>query len=877
MNAKRPKQNLWRRLVVGLFTVVVVSLSSICPAAYAEDTAVAGQRHVAEPIAKVSWSDLLERQAAVDAGPQRARPIANEPPMPKPLPREYGQAPTLQPSTGAAPDATATPGSVQMTLIPVATDFQAIPDNFTRIPPDTHGAVGPNHVMTMLNTQVRIQTRGGTNVSTVGLSTFWSPTGGSSPFDPRLLYDQQSGRWLATCDSDRRSAAASVLIAISDSDDPTGGWTFFRIDADPTDIDWPDFPDIGFNDTWIAISNNMFTVSSDAYSGTAMWVIDKSTALSGGPLTLTYFAAGFDVAGGARGFAIRVCQTFGSEPTLYLVDNAGYSSGGVPLIRLSRITGTAASPAWSTVPGSAFSTSGLFLVAIDFNPFMINASQLGTSVRIATNDDRLINAVFRNGHIFFSHAGGLPGGGSANRTAAFWYEVDPAAMPGPIVQSGAIDGGTDVHHFFPSIAANANGDVVVAFTRSDAGRYAEAAYVSRLAGDPAGSMSAVTAFKAGEDSYEKDFGTGSVRWGDYSATVVDPVDDFGFWTIQEYAMEDVGSGSSADRWGTWWAQLTGDQDGDGVPDGSDNCPGIANPGQVDSDGDGNGDPCDLCPGFDDNIDGDGDGVPDDCDGCPGDPNKDDPGVCGCGVADIDSDFDLVPDCIDACPGSPDQLDADGDNVPDGCDVCAGFDDNLDADSDGVPDGCDICPGFDDNVDSDSDGVPDGCDLCAGFDDNIDGDGDGVPDGCDMCAGSDDNLDADADGVPDGCDICTGGDDNVNSDGDGIPDDCDNCPLVDNPGQEDADTDGIGDACCCSGFRRGDIDYSLNEPSEVDSSDLGMLVTFLFNPPGSVVLPCEQEGNLDASSGPIFVDSSDLGKLIEYLFAEPGSVSLISCP
>jgi penicillin-binding protein 1A len=42
-------------------------------------------------------------------------------------------------------------------------------------------------------------------------------------------------------------------------------------------------------------------------------------------------------------------------------------------------------------------------------------------------------------------------------------------------------------------------------------------------------------------------------------------------------------------------QPAADGDGDGVPDASDNCPALANPGQADSDGDGTGDPCDPTP------------------------------------------------------------------------------------------------------------------------------------------------------------------------------------------------------------------------------------------------------------------------------------------
>jgi hypothetical protein len=46
---------------------------------------------------------------------------------------------------------------------------------------------------------------------------------------------------------------------------------------------------------------------------------------------------------------------------------------------------------------------------------------------------------------------------------------------------------------------------------------------------------------------------------------------------------------------------------------------------------------------------DGDGVDARCgDACPDDPDKTDPGICGCNVPDTDSNGDGVPDCADSC-------------------------------------------------------------------------------------------------------------------------------------------------------------------------------------------------------------------------------------
>jgi hypothetical protein len=91
--------------------------------------------------------------------------------------------------------------------------------------------------------------------------------------------------------------------------------------------------------------------------------------------------------------------------------------------------------------------------------------------------------------------------------------------------------------------------VLVGYSRFGAGQYASANYSFRAAGDASGTLRDDTVLKAGVAPYTKDFGSGSVRWGDYSSTVVDPVNDLDMWTIQEYAE------SPQSTWATWWGRI----------------------------------------------------------------------------------------------------------------------------------------------------------------------------------------------------------------------------------------------------------------------------------------------------------------------------------
>ncbi|MEM7244737.1 MAG: hypothetical protein AAF533_05305 [Acidobacteriota bacterium] len=140
--------------------------------------------------------------------------------------------------------------------------------------------------------------------------------------------------------------------------------------------------------------------------------------------------------------------------------------------------------------------------------------------------------------------------------------------------------------------------------------------------------------------------------------------------------------------------------------------------------------------------------------CPDDPDKLEPGLCGCGVPDDDSDGDTVPDCLDCCPDDPFKTEA-------GACGC-GFTDD-DSDADGVVDCFDCCP--DDPGKTDAGTC--GCGIA-----DVDSDGDGVLDCNDECPDDPDKTDAGT---------CGCGVSDVDSDADGLPDCldtlvCDDCEM-----------------------------------------------------------------------------------------------------
>ena len=115
-------------------------------------------------------------------------------------------------------------------------------------------------------------------------------------------------------------------------------------------------------------------------------------------------------------------------------------------------------------------------------------------------------------------------------TAIRWHEFrNPASTP-VLAQEGTFGGAAGVHRWMGSIAQDKFGNVAVGYTASSSSVFPSVRFASRSAGDAAGTLGSETVLAAGAGSQTG----GLTRWGDYSHTSIDPVDDCTFWHTNEY-------------------------------------------------------------------------------------------------------------------------------------------------------------------------------------------------------------------------------------------------------------------------------------------------------------------------------------------------------
>ena len=468
--------------------------------------------------------------------------------------RRPGEGTPIAPSAPSLAPTTLSSGEVAVPIAPLAPvlsdTFQGLvnpPHGRDVIPPNAMGAAGPFHLVALPVSDFGVFDKAtGALLQSVPLDEFWANlvTDGPAdfPFDTRVLFDQHSGRFVAVALDCTVNPNSWLMIAVSATDNALGTWNKWAIDADMDGtvqtLNYADFPGVGIDAHNLYVAANMFQgTAAPRYQYSKVWVIPKAQLLAGQAPDLTWTE--FPDPPGSRS-TMQPAHIFGSSSAEYILfEDWNVNATHLLLATIDNVTGT---PVWH--PPSAVAVAP-YVQSFDlFRDLGKDAPQAGENRGIDTADTRLWNAVLRNGFLWATHHVGAGG-----KTEAAWYRIDPAASS--VSAQGRISDPAR-WYYFPSIAVNQDDVAAIGFSGSSSAEYAGGYYT--ILRPPFGAAEPVALLKSGEDSYFKEFGTGVNRWGDLSATTVDPTDNVTFWTIQEYAWgRDPVRGVS--RWALWWGKF----------------------------------------------------------------------------------------------------------------------------------------------------------------------------------------------------------------------------------------------------------------------------------------------------------------------------------
>lgn len=381
------------------------------------------------------------------------------------------------------------------------------------VPPDSDGAVGPGQFVELVNGSYRVYDKTGTLLQQSSLNGFWQAAGISDvglAYDPRVLYHPVSQRWFAASSENPRTPHP-MLVAVSNTSDPTQGWRGVEIPFDFGGQYWADFPKLGIDQDGVFISATMVPFFDNFHAGRI--IIPKADLLQAVP-SATNASVLLDPQEPEIDQQPAVAfQSSGSEPFL---------AGNLTLdgqLKITSVDGPVTSP---TVNTSDRVVSVPPTLGPDF------ATQKGTDVQVNTGPvifNFSSSAVLQGGKLFAVQGVDQPG-----VAALRWFEIgDPLTNP-TVLDSGIIrPPGLNV--YYGSIAVNPLGQAVIGFSGSGPNDYPSAyAVAGTLNGDTL-TFGDPILLKAGVAPDT------SGRFGDYSATTYDPTDPSHFWTIQEWTSE----------------------------------------------------------------------------------------------------------------------------------------------------------------------------------------------------------------------------------------------------------------------------------------------------------------------------------------------------
>lgn len=381
-------------------------------------------------------------------------------------------------------------------------------------PPDTHGAVGLNQFVEVVNTIMNVYTKAGVLQSSRTLNNFFGYSA-QTLFDPRVVYDTTWNRWIVTADAFAESTTVQrFFFAISLTSDANGGFFIYNLNVEFTAGEFFDFPQLGISQDAVIFTANVFPAAGGSFA--ELITVAKAVLYNG------------------RGFSVPVFRNLIGTlaPPIVLDQNATAmliasppNSSALQLYRLNN-----ASNAFQAT------LTGPTAIAVPAYTVPPSAPQpapcTGTTNTLDTSDNRFANASTQIGNFLYQvHDENFVGFATPR-----FYKIDTSALTVPDTALFFASGTS--HDFNPSIAADAAGNLVITWNSTDppAARNADVRFGGKLGTDGLGDTwgGGTALFTSGaclSGNFDANFG--HQRWGDYSAVTPDPAAALQFFLVNQ--------------------------------------------------------------------------------------------------------------------------------------------------------------------------------------------------------------------------------------------------------------------------------------------------------------------------------------------------------
>jgi hypothetical protein len=356
----------------------------------------------------------------------------------------------------------------------------------------------------------------------------------ASIFDPKVIYDSGSDRFVLVTLHGSNANTSKVLVCFSKTNNPQDGWWVYALTGNPLNNNcWFDYPGLGVSNNEIYITGNLF--QGNSFNQAVLYQIPKAPGYAGNSLDWQYWS---DLINDPYDAFALVPASYGYEgnygPGIYLVSN---ESSGSNAIRFWDLTDD-----MSGVP-----ELNTYLISTTVYSPAADALQSGSNDQLDNGDCRIQSAFYLNGivhFVFHSDIGEGWNGINYNRLNTGSFTNQSAIL--------GLQGSFDYAYpaVVPFSTSQNDKSVMIAFLRSSEDIFPQIRVVNC---DNNMQWSPSTLVKEGETFV--DFLNDDERWGDYTGIARRHNSSGGrIWLAGCYGA-DIPSQSMNNTWKTWVSEV----------------------------------------------------------------------------------------------------------------------------------------------------------------------------------------------------------------------------------------------------------------------------------------------------------------------------------